>query len=227
MSASTGIPEAEDLSVVVVGSFNPSIFHPEWFLRQKLIGDEDAKDAGIQNVSNEATEIKLCGLKLICSQKRLVLRCSNISHAARLQDLLAQMMLLLPHTPVIACGINPNAHYSVGNRDYWHKIGHVLAPKELLWNELVKQPGMKSLTITGVREGAFPGNVNITVEPSAKFVPGLYIGLNHHYVVPEGSRRAGGAECVVGFLKGEWDSACAMPRRVAQMVFEKIKPDNG
>ena len=36
--------EAEGLDVIVVGSFNPAIFHPEWFLRHNLIGDQDSKD---------------------------------------------------------------------------------------------------------------------------------------------------------------------------------------
>ena len=73
--------------MVVVGSFNPAIFHPEWFLRQKLIGDQDAKDGQVKVVSSEFTDVQLCGLKLFCMSERLSLGTSNISQAARLQDL--------------------------------------------------------------------------------------------------------------------------------------------
>src|SRR5436190_24153380 len=100
MSASTRTPEAEGLEVVVVGSFNPAIFHPEWFLRQKLIGDQDAKDAKVNVVSGEVTDLQLCGMKVMCVPDRFSLGTSNVSHAARMQDLLTQMFTLLPHTPI-------------------------------------------------------------------------------------------------------------------------------
>ncbi len=106
MSASNRTPEAEGLDVVVVGSFNPAIFHPEWFLRQGLILDQDAKDAEVKVVSSEFSEIRLCGLRLFCMSERLSLGTSNISQAARIQDLLVQVFTLLPHVPVTACGIN-------------------------------------------------------------------------------------------------------------------------
>lgn len=227
MSASTRTPEAEGLEVVVVGSFNPAIFHPEWFLRQKLIGDQDAKDGQVKVVSSEFTDVQLCGLKLFCMSERLSLGTSNISQAARLQDLLIQIFTLLPHTPITACGINPAVHYLVGGADYWHKIGHTLAPKELVWNGLVEQPGMQSLTIKAPRKGEFPGEINVTVEPSAKFSPGLFVRSNSHYVLPADSVHAGASELLVKFLKTEWNPACDMARRVANTIFDKIKPENG
>lgn len=226
MAASNQTPEAEELNVVVVGSFNPAIFHPEWFLRQKLIGDQDAKDAKINVVSSEVTDLQLCGLKVMCVCDRFSLGTSNVSHAARIQDLLIQMFTLLPHTPVTACGINPAAHFHVGSTDHWHKIGHTLAPKDLIWNGLFEHPGMQSLTIKSQRKGDFSGEINITVEPSAKFPPGIFVRSNFHYGLPVDSVHAGGAELLLKFIKAEWNPACEMARRVANTIFDKIKPDN-
>ena len=220
-------PEAEGLDVVVVGSFNPAIFHPEWFLRQNLIGDQDAKDATIKVVSGQVTEVRLCGLKLLCIAERFSLGTSNVSQAARIQDLLLGIFSVLPHTPIAACGINPLAHYRVDNAAYWHKIGHTLAPKELVWNELFQQPGMQSLTIKSPREGDFAGEVNITVEPSAKYSPGILVRSNYHYGLPPSSIHAGGAELLLNFLRTEWNPACEMVQRVANMIFDKIKPEDG
>lgn len=73
MSTSNHIPDAEGLEVVVIGSFNPAIFHPEWFLGQKFIAEEEAKSSEEQLnvVGREVTDIQLCGMKLLCLHDRL------------------------------------------------------------------------------------------------------------------------------------------------------------
>jgi hypothetical protein len=221
-------PEAEELGVVVVGAFNPAIFHPEWFLRQNLISDQDAKEAKVDVVSSQVTDVQLCGLKLVCVSDRLSLGTSNVSHAARLQDLLVQVFTLLPHTPITACGINPVAYFQVGSEEHWHKIGHTLVPKPLIWDELFPRPGMQSLVIKAPREGEFPGQIYITVEPLPTAPPwGILVRSNYHYGLPADLVHAGATELLLKFLKTEWKPACEMTRRVATKIFEKIKPDNG
>jgi hypothetical protein len=227
MTANSRTPEAEGLDVVVVGSFNPAIFHPEWFLRHGLIAEEDAKEATVNLVSREVSDVLLCGLRLVCISERLSLGTSNISQSARLQDLLLNIFTLLPHVPVTACGINPWVHYAISNTEYWHKIGHTLAPKELVWDDLLDDPGMQSLTIKAPHHGEFSGEVNVTVEPSSRFSPGVFVKSNRHFSVPANMIYAGAAERMVNFVKGEWEPACAMARRVAERIFEKIKLHNG
>jgi hypothetical protein len=223
-------PETEALEVVFLGAFNPAIFHPEWFLRQKLVGADDVQqsvDQGlVKVVSNDVTEIQLCGIKLLCLSERLSLGTSNISNSARLQDLILHIFNLLPHIPLTACGINNTVDYSLtGELEYWHKIGHTLAPKELIWNDLFNKPGMLSLTINAIREGDFPGQTNARVEPSVRFAPGIFIAVNYHYpVVKTGEDDS--TERVSKFLQSEWDAASKMPKLVAQKIFDKIKPDD-
>ena len=226
MAPTTRTPEAEGLDVVVLGRFNPAIFHPEWFLHQKLVEEEDARAATVNMVTNEFVDVVLCGVKLFCLPDRFSLSSSNISHAARIQDLLVQIFRLLPHTPITACGINPSAHFAVSSADYWHKIGHTLAPKDLIWDGLFKNPGMRSLTIKGQREGEFASEFNITVEPSTKFSPAIYVRSNCHYALPVASVHAAGAEMLLRFVEREWNPACEMARLVANTILDKISPQN-
>lgn len=226
MPSATRTPEAEGLDVVLVGSFNPAIFHPDWFLRQGIIAEQDAKEAKTQDVSGEITVVQLCGIRLQCVSDRFGLGTTNISVAERMQDLILQTFTLLSHTPIVACGINPHVHYSVGSVGYWHKIGHTLAPKELVWHDLLEQPGMQSLTIKAPRKGEFPGEINVTVEPSVKFPPGIFVRTNYHYGLPAETVHAGSAEQALKFIKSEWKTACGMGRKVAEQIFAKIEPDN-
>ena len=77
MSAGNQTPHAEGLDVVVVGSFNPAIFHPDWFLRQQIISEEDGKAAQVKVMTSEFAEVQLCGFKLVCMSDRFTLGTSN------------------------------------------------------------------------------------------------------------------------------------------------------
>lgn len=226
MSVTIRTPEAEGLDVVLVGSFNPAIFHPEWFSRQGIISDQDSKEAKVQSVSGEITVVQFGGILLQCVNDKFSLGTKNISNAERMQDLIRQTFGLLSHTPITACGINPHVHYLVGNDAYWHKIGHMLAPKDLVWDELLEQPGMQSLTIKAPRKGDFPGEINATVEPSAKHLPGVFVKVNYHYGIPLDAIHAGAADLALKFIEAEWKPACGMARKVAEQIFTKIKPDH-
>ena len=35
---------SEEASIVLVGNFNPKIFHPEWFIRKEIVGEWDYKN---------------------------------------------------------------------------------------------------------------------------------------------------------------------------------------
>ena len=193
-----------------------------------MVYDQDATEAKIEMVSVQVTDVQLSGWRLLCVSDRLSLATSNMSQAAPIQDFLAQLFTFLPHTPVTACGINVAARFLVENEAHWHKIGHTLAPKDLIWSDLFNKPGMRSLVIQSRRDGEFPGEVNITVEPVLRSPPwAIIVRSNFHYGLPADSVHAGASERLLQFLKTEWDPACEMARRVAKNIFDKIKPDNG
>ena len=177
-------PDAEQVSVVLVGSLNPGIFHPEWFRRQGILLPQEAEEAKIKIVSPEVTEIRFLDMKLDVFPDRLVLETTDVSRAEKLQDVLINVLAKLPHTPVTACGLNNAIQFDLNDEAYWHAIGHALAPKELIWDDLLEKPGMALLMIKGVRTGDFPGEVNINVAPSKKFPHGLLVSSNFHYAVP-------------------------------------------
>src|SRR5713101_7180018 len=105
--------ESEGLDVVMLGSFNPAILHPQWFLRQQLIGEEEALDSAVKVVSAEVTEVSFGGLTIVCLHQSLVISTANVAYSTKLFDLVDNMLRLLPHIPMRACGINPSVHYRV------------------------------------------------------------------------------------------------------------------
>ena len=221
----TRTPESERLDLVLVGSFNAAIFHPQWFLRQQLIGEYEATNAEVKVVSSQITEVEFGGVRAQVVADRLTLGTSNIAFAEKVVDLTLGVLRILPHTPIRACGINPQAHYRIETAKYWHKIGHVLAPKELIWDDLFDESGLLSLAIQAPRLGPYPGEANITVEPSDQIKPGIAVRVNTHYGVPEEGQQTG-ASAVQQFITNECEKALGEARRVADKILQKIRPND-
>ncbi len=148
-------PDAEEISVVLLGSLNPGIFHPEWFRRQEILSPQDAEEAKIKIVSPEVTEVLFLDMKLDVFPNRLVLETLDASRAEKLEDIIVNILSKLPHTPITACGLNNTIQFDLADEEYWHKIGHTLAPKDLIWNSVLEKPGMALLSVKGSLSGKF------------------------------------------------------------------------
>ena len=218
-------PDAEQIAIVLLGSFNPGIFHPEWFRRQEILLPQEADGAEIKVVSPEFTQVRFLDLKLEVLSERFTLETQDASRAEKLQDVVVNLLTKLPHTPITACGLNDALHFDLKDEAYWHEIGHALAPKNLIWNDLLEKPGMQSLAIKSELRGDFPGEINITVAPSNNptMPHGLFINSNFHFPVGRDERGTPRSERVIAFVESEWKNALALARRVASQIFDKIK----
>ena len=220
-------PDAEEIQVVLVGSFNPGIFHSEWFRRQEILLPQEADEAKLTVVSPEVTEVLFLDIKLAVFPDRFIIETHDASRGEKLQDIVLNVLNRLPHTPITACGINNLLHFELNDEAYWHKIGHTLAPKELVWNDVLERPGMETLIIKGMRGGEFPGEINVTVAPSKnpKMARGLFISANYHFVVSRNESGTPRSECVAPYVEHEWKTALEQARRVAYRIFSQIKQD--
>ncbi len=193
-------PDAEEISVVLLGSLNPGIFHPEWFRRQEILSSQESDEAKIKLVSPEVTEVLFLDMKLDVFPDRLVLETTDSSRAEKLQDVILNILTRLPHTPITACGLNDVIQFDLEDEEYWHRVGHTLAPKELIWNELLEKPGM-----------------------ALRYIHGLLVGSNFHYPVPRNESGTPQSGRVVDYVQEMWKPALEKARGVAYQIFEKIK----
>jgi hypothetical protein len=221
-------PFSESLNVVFVGSFNPAIFQPEWFVRQKLISAETTWKVVV--VSPDVTEAFLGHIKIFATRDRIICSVTNVAHAEALQDIVLGILQLLPHVPVIACGLNHEATFRVETEQYWNKIGDVLAPKGLIWTKLCKRPGMLRLTINSPKNGQYQLHENLTIEPVLQSQPkqwSILIKANTHLDVARVIKATGkegptSVEIALDFLKSDWKRATVRAKEVAEIVFESI-----
>jgi hypothetical protein len=213
-------PQIRVLSLILVGDFNPAIFQPSWFSSEELMTEEEAKNASIQIVHPDVTSFSLPWLSLTVERERFQLVCAAQPYFERVVGLACQVFDLLRHTPIRTMGINNEAHFRASSTDTWHEIGHKLAPKEF-WKEFFPAPGMQSLTIRQVpRTDHEKGHVQVTVEPSARVTPGVYVRLNDHFeAAGEGVL---GASKAIELLREKWAVSTAFAEKVLSRISELI-----
>ena len=73
-------PEIENVSVVLIGSLNPAIFHPAWFAREGLIQQEEADRADVRIVSPDVSVFSIGWLVVEVTLDRFAARTSQVQN---------------------------------------------------------------------------------------------------------------------------------------------------
>lgn len=173
--------DIEGLSIVLLGAFNPSIFTPDWFGREGLLNAEDRDSSTIELISQQLTSATLGdALKLLVQPNKFQVETASMDLLPTARDLVYGTFKILSHCPITALGMNRHMHFRMHSEDAWHRVGHELAPKSK-WEGLVDQPGLLSLQVQGHRQDSSAQRLRVTLEPSTKVKPGVYVGVNEHY----------------------------------------------
>lgn len=117
-------PAHEGVTVVLVGAFAPTMFHPEWFARHGLVRPseaEEAVDAKSVVLLPDVATVRLGPYGIEVGLDRMVLSVSDRGQAAALRDLGIGVLRRLD-VPLGAMGINAFAHWHARDDfDFAHK----------------------------------------------------------------------------------------------------------
>lgn len=219
-------PISETLNIVLLGAFNPAIFHPEWFVRHKLIGESELSRAEVNVISKDISEFTIGSVGVFCTDNRLIISIKRMADAPILQDIVLGILNLLPHTPVTAVGFNNEATYRVSSLEHWHRIGHTLVPKDPIWNKLCKNPGMQLVSILSALDWTLPLAENLSVQPLAQNNanhPGILLKANLHFNLPAADAESpSSADWTIRFISEQWDFASRRARSMADTLFQEI-----
>ena len=214
-------PEHEGASIVMIGSFNPTIFQPRWLGAQALIRPEEAENAKITLIQAEVADFSTEWFQLQVLQNRFQLVSSDPRQYAPLRDLASAIFAILPHTPVTTLGLTRTFHFKMPSVDSWHRIGHLLAPKEP-WNSIMEGPGLRSMRMQGRRKQTGGGVLYIKVEPSLKVECGLYLEINEEFTAPVDGESEG-ARWVPDRLAESWDGMLSFSEIAAEHLLALVR----
>ncbi len=212
--AEKSAPETAVQSIVLLGQFSPVVFHPAWFSSKALVQPEEADRAEISVIHPGLSSFR-CGdwLDVQVSTDRFSASTGRISHSPVLRDLVVGTLNILGRTNIRAIGINTAFHRSMPSTGEWNRLGNLLAPKDL-WNKVMKEPGMLSLTIRGRSDSDSDGLLNVKVEPSMQIHHGLFIDINRHFNIAEGVE----GRHPVDILKADWERFQQCASEIAQQI---------
>ncbi len=174
--------EFDRFNIVVVGKFNPAIFHPMWYSANGLIRKEESETAKVELIHAEVAIFSIdswCRFQV--TKDRFVVETRDLTKREAIRDLAASTFEILEHTPVSAFGFNRVRTYKMESEAVWHAFGHQLAPKQP-WDAILTEPGLRHLVIEGKRSNCQAKYIQITIVPSAEAGPfGISISINEHY----------------------------------------------
>ncbi|MCR9293907.1 MAG: DUF616 domain-containing protein [bacterium] len=182
-------PEQEVHSLVLLGSFNPSIFHPAWYSDNDLLAKEETAEALDLILTREVSTFTVNDIHFQIEQHRFGLTTKDAAKAPFLRDLAIGTFVLLEHTPLTALGLNLELEFALPSVEAWHEVGHRLAPKEP-WKTILENPGMRGLVMEGKRPDCDANRIQIRVQPSRSITHGVLVGMNQHYDIKTESRES-------------------------------------
>jgi len=211
-------PEIEGVGIVLVGSFNPRIFQPAWFAAENLIREEEEQAAKIELIHRQVAIFSLDWLHLQVTDEQFIVTTTQSSFYEPLRDLVLGTFRLLRHTPIRMMGLNRDCHFRMPSEETWHAFGHRLTPKEP-WAGILTEPGMRSLTMEGLRPDNLKGYIRVRVEPSVRVHPGVFINVNDHYEVKD-TATVRGCDEIIDILDREWKSFLDRSAEIVSLLAE-------
>ncbi len=187
-------PSVGEVSIVLLGNFNPPIFSPDWLARNQIVGSEDAEQAVVSIIHDEIAQFLVAQSTLVVERERFSIT-TQVGPFVRALDIVQKTFRdVLPHTPLRAFGVNRSVHFSVGSGDRRNDIGRALAPPEA-WGEwtgeITKgkgsplQGGMVSIQMQSRSEiEKFSRKTTATVQPSVLpqlKLSGIFAMVNDHF----------------------------------------------
>ncbi|MFT4068962.1 hypothetical protein [Paraburkholderia sp.] len=211
MSASREIFDAQ---IVLAGEFLPSIFSPDWFARNNLIGGEDLEVATAGNlvVSREVTNFQTDWFAFQALQQQIVFTSLGPVNPL-IKDLAVGALMLLPETLVTGVGLNFRSHYKTSNRSEYHLIGDNLVPKDK-WKGLFPDMhvGLVNLQVMAQKvndngDAASGDQFHVFVQPSGTIKEGIFVATNDHHAVVVDTPKQPLGEKAAQIVRDLWEPA--------------------
>lgn len=172
--------ERYNISIVLIGNFNPAIITPHWLLLKDLIRESDITESPQDIIHPEVSKFNLEFAKIQVTKDRFQVDCSNEAEFPVALDLVISVFRYLGETPVSAIGLNHTMHVNLKSAKSYRSFGNWLAPLDN-WDEDLERPGLLELKMQENHIEDLGIKNFIIISPSALISPfGITIQLNYH-----------------------------------------------
>ncbi len=226
-------PEISSCSIVLVGQFNPAIFHPAW-LQGKGIEPDTSEVNGDLLSHRELTSFTIDTRSYFIRTDRFQLETLTAPWIS-ICDITAKIFgEYLHHTPITEFGINRTVHFKLPNASSRVQLGRTIAPIEP-WGDFGQEMkagdnrpvgGLKSLTMkhSAVQFDGYSSETNVIIEPSSKIIgdTGVYMHVNAHHALNDLPKSHGSKEAMA-LLAKRFDSAVEKANTIFDTIMREGK----
>jgi len=209
----------ESASIVLVGSFNPKIFHPEWFIRKGIVEEWDYSSDDVVNVADMSRAVFSNESALTVLLNQFSLRSQLSSNYLALKDLVTSTFSCLRETPILKMGMNYTAVIKIDDSESWERLGCNLAPHHLwkkaisYWDELEsskqKKLGLWDVTMNIPRPDELDGFIRARIRVSGNPADHkIEFSVNNHVEFVESDDPL--AITMVKTLENKWEASLSL-----------------
>jgi len=221
-------PENKNVAVVLIGTFNPLMFQPNWFGYNDIINKLEIESI-ISNQTNPCiispniTMFNTPQLQVQVQPNMFSINATKEPFSV-LKDVVTKTFEELSSVPIVAMGINTAGHFKIPNISKYHEFADRLSPKEI-WKDFLgdnvsgdnRTGGLLQMTMQNKKDGQ-EGFINVIIEKSVKFKQGIYILCNDHYAFKEKTD----AEEVIDILEQNFKSSMARSFAIQESLFKGL-----
>lgn len=207
-------------NIVLVGTFFPLLFTPEWFQRNKLLPKEESISIGIMH--EELTRFSLAAISVEVQRDRIVFSSDVDQFGYLVKDLALGVAILVPEVKVEAIGLNFSSTFEFDSLDFYNYIGDFLAPKECWLKSFsgAERAGLRrmEIQIPSVRLGACNHNFTLSGGVDHKCID---LSLNNHFDVDVSA--LAGVEFDPEKILNLWDEATLVYHDACGTLLSELK----
>jgi hypothetical protein len=197
-------PTVDGLSIVLIGAFNPAIFHPSWFALNGLLRKTEADEADIQIVHPEAAIFTSDWLSLQVTKDRLSFETQDPTMSLPLRDLAIGTLQILEHSPARQFGINRYRGFDFSPdelTDFLAKFVNASA-----WGAFATEPRVREISVECEPQDSRAEFLRVKLEATGRRKAAVTIHTNQHYQATEEESSTAGTFLQVFFsvLSDEW-----------------------
>src|SRR5438128_983543 len=128
----TGAPaDLVGSAIVLVGAFDPMLVQPANLLSNGLLAESDFAQLRYEVLASEVSVMNLPWMQLILEPTKLSASTTLVNPIAEpVRDFVFGLYATSKIKHVTQVGLNHDTHFGVPSEEAWHKIGHLLAPKD-------------------------------------------------------------------------------------------------
>lgn len=217
-------PDLNDLSIVLVGNFNPIIFRPEWFEKYEILSKDDTEKTKIKVIHPEISSFQNGWLTLEVQANRFIASTTELPYVKLYDFVVKTFKEHLNHTPLSKLGINLAVHFSARDESNRNRIGKALAPRDPWgkWGALIdsgegeQHGGLSNITMQIKNlDDRVKGSINITVQPSLKAHAGILVSVNDHYELSDDTRDSEG---IISLLIDRFDNSLSNSEDIINQI---------